>query len=51
MPEKQRTVFLMSRMDHMKYHEIAERLDLSIKAVEKRMKLALAFLKERLEVK
>jgi len=51
MPEKQRTVFLMSRMDRMKYHEIAENLGLSQKAVEKRMNLALSFLKERLEVK
>lgn len=51
MPEKQRTVFLMSRMDRMKYHEIAERLGLSQKAVEKRMNLALAFLKEKLEMR
>lgn len=51
MPEKQRTVFLMSRMEQLKYHEIAERLELSVKAVEKRMNLALAFLKEALEDK
>ena len=50
MPENQRTVFLMSRLDRMKYHEIAERLGLSQKAVEKRMNLALHFLKMRLEV-
>jgi RNA polymerase sigma-70 factor (ECF subfamily) len=42
LPENQRTVFLMSRMDQLKYHEIAERLGLSVKAVEKRMTLALA---------
>ncbi len=41
MPEKQRTVFLLSRMDGMKYNDIAENLGLSVKAVEKRMKLAL----------
>lgn len=46
LPEKQRTVFLMSRMEQLKYHEIAERLGLSVKAVEKRMNLALAFLKQ-----
>lgn len=51
MPEKQRTVFLMSRLDRMKYHEIAERLDLSVKAVEKRMNLAISFLKDELKVK
>jgi RNA polymerase sigma-70 factor (ECF subfamily) len=45
LPEKQRTVFLMSRMEQLKYHEIAERLGLSLKAVEKRMNLALAYLR------
>ncbi len=45
LPEKQRTVFLMSRMEQLKYHEIAERLGLSVKAVEKRMNLALAYLR------
>jgi len=49
MPEKQRTVFLMSRMDELKYHEIAASLGLSVKAVEKRMKNALAFLKKTME--
>lgn len=46
MPEKQRTVFLMSRMEHLKNREIAEVLNLSIKAVEKRMKGALDHLKK-----
>lgn len=46
MPEKQRTVFLMSRMEHLKNREIAESLSLSVKAVEKRMKLALDYLKK-----
>ncbi len=50
MPEIQREVFLMSRMDELKYHEIAERLELSIKAVEKRMKNALQFLRQVLAV-
>jgi RNA polymerase sigma-70 factor (ECF subfamily) len=43
--EKQRTVFLMSRNDELKYNEIAERLNISSKAVEKRMSQAIAFLK------
>lgn len=47
--EKQRTVFLMSRMEELKYHEIAERLNLSIKAVEKRMSVTLAYLKKVLQ--
>jgi len=41
----------MNRMDGLKYHEIAEMLDLSIKAVEKRMNLALEYLKNALERK
>jgi len=43
----ERTVFLMSRMDDLAYKEIAARLNLSQKAVEKRMHKALQKLKER----
>lgn len=46
MPEKQRTVFLMNRVDELKYHEIADQLGLSVKAVEKRMGLALEHLRK-----
>ena len=46
LPDNQRTVFLMSRMDGLKYHEIADQLGISVKAVEKRMNLALSFLKQ-----
>jgi len=49
--DKQRVVFLMSRSDGLKYHEIAERLGVSVKAVEKRMKYALDFLKLKLNVR
>ena len=48
MPETQRVVFLMSRYEELKYHEIAERLNISIKAVEKRMSAALQFLRNEL---
>jgi RNA polymerase sigma factor (sigma-70 family) len=49
LPENQRVVFLMNRMDKMKYAEIAEHLDLSVKAVEKRMHLALVQLRQILK--
>lgn len=49
LPEKQREVFLMSRMDNKKYAEIADFLEISVKAVEKRMHLALVTLKEKIE--
>ena len=48
LPEKQRIVFLMSRLDQLTYPEIADRLGLSVKAVEKRMSLALSYLKKTL---
>ena len=49
MNEKQRVVFLMARMEGLKYHEIADRLQLSVKAVEKRMSMALAYLNNALQ--
>jgi len=48
MPETQRVVFLMSRYEELKYHEIAKRLNISVKAVEKRMSAALQFLRNEL---
>jgi len=47
LPEKQRVVFLMNRIDKMTFAEIAEQLDISKKAVEKRMGIALKTLKEK----
>ncbi len=44
-PEKSRVVFLMSRIEKVSYKEIAERLDLSVKAVEKRMQGALEIMR------
>jgi RNA polymerase sigma-70 factor (ECF subfamily) len=49
LPENQRIVFMMNRMERFTYREIAERLDISIKAVEKRMNRALKFLRTELD--
>lgn len=48
MPEKQRTVFLMSRVENLKYPEIATMTEISVKAVEKRMSKALQYLRKNL---
>ncbi len=49
--EKDRTVFLMNRIDGLTYNEIAGNLGLSVKAIEKRMKNALDELKKTIEYK
>lgn len=46
LPEGQRLVFLMNRIDKKKYREIAEELSISVKAVEKRMHQALNSLRK-----
>ncbi len=46
LPEKQRVVFMMNRFENQSYAEIASVLDLSVKAVEKRMHLALVSLRQ-----
>ncbi|MGM5469138.1 RNA polymerase sigma factor [Flavobacteriaceae bacterium LMO-SS05] len=48
LPEKQREVFLLSRIDQKKYSEISELLNISVKAVEKRMSQALMTLRQQL---
>ena len=49
--ERNRIVFLMNRIDGMTYNEIAQTLDLSVKAIERRMKNALDGLKKNIEFK
>lgn len=46
LPEKQREVFLLSRVEKKKYREISALLGISVKAVEKRMHLALKTMKD-----
>ena len=48
MPENQRVIFLMNRMEKKKYREIAEAVGIGIKAVEKRMSHALNFLRQEI---
>jgi len=48
MPEIQRTVFLMNREDGMKYAEIADCLQISVKSVEKHISAALRLLRTKL---
>jgi RNA polymerase sigma-70 factor (family 1) len=48
MPETARTAFMMSRMEGLAYKEIADRLNIGTKAVEKRISVALGYLKNNL---
>lgn len=47
--EAQRTAFLLNRIEGKKYHEIAIMLDISVKAVEKRIHGALVSLRIEIE--
>ena len=49
LPENQRTTFLLNRVDGKKYAEIAELEGVSVKAIEKRMHLALRSLREHID--
>jgi len=49
MPESARITLMMNRLENLTYEEIAQRLGISIKAVEKRMSIALKFLREKIE--
>ncbi|MEO9482530.1 MAG: RNA polymerase sigma factor [Ekhidna sp.] len=49
LPEKQRVIFLMSRIDKYKNKEIAELMEVSIKTVEKHISNAIKALKTNLD--
>ena len=49
LPEKRREIFRLSREEGLKYREIAERLNISVKTVEAQMGLAIKTLRERLK--
>lgn len=48
LPPRQREVFLLNRVHDLSYKEIAERLDISVKTVERHMAEALKFLRKHL---
>jgi RNA polymerase sigma-70 factor (ECF subfamily) len=50
MGDKQRVTFLLSRNEDLKYTEIADRLGISVKAVEKRIGGAIEVLKRELNI-
>jgi RNA polymerase sigma-70 factor (ECF subfamily) len=46
MPKDVQQVFILSRIEGMKYHEIAQLFDISVKTVEKRMGKAIKILSQ-----
>ena len=49
LPERCREIFILSRMEGLKYKEIAERLNISVNTVENQMSIALRKLKIELK--
>lgn len=48
LPEQCRTIFQLSRFEELKYHQIAAKLDISVKTVESQMSKALKILRSKL---
>lgn len=49
LPTERKKVFLMNRFEEMKYKEIAEKLNISVKTVENQIGKAMQFLREELK--
>ena len=49
LPEKRREIFSLSRQEGLKYHEIAQKLNISVKTVETQMSLAIKTLRDKLK--
>lgn len=50
LPEKRREIFRLSREDGLRYREIAEKLNISVKTVETQMSLAIKSLRDNLKI-
>jgi len=48
LPERQKEVYLLHKVEGLKYSEIAERLNISVNTIENHMSRALKFIRERL---
>lgn len=49
LPDKRREIFLLSREEGLKYREIAEKMNISVKTVEAQMGLAIKTLRDKLK--
>jgi len=49
LPTERKRIFLMIRFDELKYSEVAEKLNLSIKTIENQMNSALKFMRQELK--
>jgi RNA polymerase sigma-70 factor (ECF subfamily) len=49
LPEKRKEIFRLSRQEGLKYHEIAQKLNISVKTVETQMSLAIKTLRDKLK--
>jgi len=49
LPEKRKEIFRLSRQEGLKYHEIAKKLNISVKTVETQMSLAIKTLRDKLK--
>ena len=48
LPDRTRIIFVLRRLEGMKYSEIAHKLGISVSAVEKHMLRAMSYLTERM---
>ena len=49
LPENLREVFILSRVEQLSYKEIAERLDITVKAVDNRLARTMKILRQELK--